>query len=249
VENTKIGFAQTANRVFTWAIKLFLRMMKRKIVFTEDGSHTLYVQDIDEQFHSRFGAISESEHIFIQAGLLHKNRIADHPVSVLEIGFGTGLNALLTCVKAEELQQHVFYQSIELYPLTHKEYLELNYGDCIQNEQAKHIFSLIHQCDWETVQPISPHFQLLKQKISALSAHYPKACFDVVYFDAFSPNVQPELWTKPLFEQIYQSMKNGGVLVTYCTKGTVKKTLAEVGFQIEKLPGPKGKREILRATL
>jgi len=222
-------------------------MIKRKIVLTEDGSHTLYVKDIDEQFHSRFGAMQESEHIFIQAGLLHKNVIENDAISVLEIGFGTGLNALLTCLKAEELKKNIVYHTVELYPLTCKEYSELNYCNFISNVNAHHFFSFIHQCNWETVQSVSTHFQLLKQNISALTAQYPAARFDVVYFDAFSPDVQPELWTQPLLKKIHQSMKPHGVLVTYCTKGTVKNILKEVGFSIEKLPGPKGKREILRA--
>jgi tRNA U34 5-methylaminomethyl-2-thiouridine-forming methyltransferase MnmC len=219
----------------------------RSIVLTEDGSHTLYVMDIDESFHSRFGAVQESEHIFIQSGLLHKNVIENHPISVLEIGFGTGLNALLTCMKAEELKKDIFYQSIELYPLTSTEYNGLNYGDFSNNVHAKDFFSRIHHCSWETIQSVSHYFKLLKQNVSALSAHYPKESYDVVYFDAFSPDVQPELWTKPLFEKIYQSMKSDGILVTYCTKGVVKNILKEIGFHIEKLPGPKGKREILRA--
>jgi tRNA U34 5-methylaminomethyl-2-thiouridine-forming methyltransferase MnmC len=220
---------------------------KRSIVLTEDGSHTLYVKDIDEQFHSRFGAIQESEHIFIQSGLLHKNVIENNPISVLEVGFGTGLNALLTGLKAEELTKDIVYHTVELYPLTSNEYTALNYGDFIKNEHAKTLFSLIHSSNWEISQPITVHFQLLKQKTSALTAQYPAECFDVVYFDAFSPDVQPEMWTKELFEKIYKSMKLNGILVTYCTKGIVKKTLIEVGFSIEKLPGPKGKREILRA--
>jgi len=223
------------------------KINKRKIVLTEDGSHTLYVKDIDEQFHSRFGAIQESEHIFIQAGLLHKNGIENDAISVLEIGFGTGLNALLTCLKAEELKKEIFYHTIELYPLNFKEYTALNYCDFINNVNAPHFFSFIHHCNWETIEPVSTYFKLLKQCISALTAHYPKESFDIVYFDAFSPEAQPELWTKPLFENIYQSIKQNGILVTYCTKGTVKNILKEVGFNIKKLPGPKGKREILRA--
>jgi tRNA U34 5-methylaminomethyl-2-thiouridine-forming methyltransferase MnmC len=220
---------------------------KRSVVLTEDGSHTIYVKDIDEQFHSRFGAIQESEHIFIQSGLLHQNVIENNPVAVLEIGFGTGLNALLTALKAEELQKDIHYHTIELYPLSHREYTELNYADNISNTHAKSLFSFIHNCEWETTQSISHHFKLVKQRASALTAHYPKERFHVVYFDAFSPDAQPELWTKSLFEKIYLSMKPHGVLVTYCTKGIVKNILKEVGFSIKKLPGPKGKREILRA--
>jgi tRNA U34 5-methylaminomethyl-2-thiouridine-forming methyltransferase MnmC len=228
-------------------MKMGTNFNKRSVVLTEDGSHTLYVKDIDEQFHSRFGALQESEHIFIQAGLLYKNVIENNPVSVLEIGFGTGLNALLTCLKAEELKKEIYYHTVELYPLTPKEYSELNYGDFVKNDQAKNIFPIIHHCDWETIQPVSTYFKLLKQRVSALTAYYPKESFDVVYFDAFSPDVQPELWSKELFEKIYQSLKSNGIIVTYCTKGVVRKTLVEVGFAIKKLPGPKGKREILRA--
>jgi tRNA U34 5-methylaminomethyl-2-thiouridine-forming methyltransferase MnmC len=228
-------------------MKMETTFNNRSLVLTEDGSHTLYVKDLDEQFHSRFGALQESEHIFIQAGLLHKNVMVNNSIAVLEIGFGTGLNALLTCLKAEELQKEIFYHTVELYPLTCKEYSKLNYCDVINKEKKKNLFSIIHDCNWETIQSVSTFFKLLKQRVSALTAHYPTETFDVVYFDAFSPDVQPELWSKPLFEKIYQSMKPNGIIVTYCTKGTVKKTLVEVGFRIEKLPGPKGKREILRA--
>ena len=221
--------------------------MKRKIILTEDGSSSLFVEELNEHYHSVHGAVQESLHIFIRAGLQDEIVRNLQTINILEIGFGTGLNALLTYFSALETHNKIRYTSIEPYPLTWEEIQLLNYPDFIKNPSASSIFEQIHENSWEEFQEITQHFSLCKHKQSALEIPYPTLCFDLVYFDAFAPNVQPELWSEDLFEKIYQSMKPKSVLVTYSTRGSVKTALKNVGFQLEKLPGPKGKREILRA--
>ena len=220
--------------------------MKRQTVLTDDGSSSLFSEKVNQYYHSHFGALQESMHIFIEAGLC--SDILSHldNLSILEIGFGTGLNALLTCVKAEELHKKIYYETLELYPLTQQEVESLNYPDILPYSGVKEVFTKIHLAPWNIKQIISEDFTLQKRLISAIDANYTPNRFDLVFFDAFSPEAQPELWTEELFGSIYHSMKKGGILLTYCTKGSVKKILAALGFQIEKLPGPIGKREILR---
>ena len=221
-------------------------MMNRKIVVTDDGSSSIFSEEVNQHYHSHFGALQESKHIFIDAGLCAETVSHLEEISVLEIGFGTGLNALLTCLKAKELHKKVYYETLELYPLTQQEVEQLNYPDILPCLNVRELFEKIHLAKWNNKQTISENFILHKRLVSAIDANYTPNRFDVVYFDAFSPEAQPELWSKELFEPIYNSMKNGGILLTYCTKGTVKKTLTDIGFQIEKLAGPVGKREILR---
>jgi len=220
--------------------------MKRKIILTEDGSHTIFSEEVNQHYHSRFGALQESKHIFIDAGLCCEIIAPLETVSILEIGFGTGLNALLTYFRAKELNKTVYYETIEPYPLSLYEVALLNYPNLLSYTNANEIFTILHNTVWNKAQTISNNFTLLKRKMSATKATYTPNRFDLVYFDAFSPEVQPELWTKELFESIYNSMKNGSILLTYCSKGSVQKTFAECGFLIEKLSGPIGKREILR---
>jgi len=220
---------------------------KRKIVLTADGSHTLFSEEVNQYYHSHFGAWQESMHIFINNGLCSEILAHLEQISVLEIGFGTGLNALLTFFKAEELRKKIYYETLELYPLTLQETELLNYPDILPYSNVKEVFTTIHHTTWNEKCIISEYFTLHKRQISAIHANYTPHKFDLVYFDAFSPEVQPELWTKEVFETIYNSMKKKSILLTYCTKGTVKNRLRATGFEIEKLPGPIGKREILRA--
>jgi len=219
--------------------------MKRKIVLTNDGSNSIFSEDVNEHYHSHFGALQESKHIFIDAGFCSGILSDLETVSILEIGFGTGLNALLTYFKANELQKKIYYETLELYPVSQQEVEQLNYPSLLPYSDAKEIFTTLHNVSWNKKQIISENFTLHKRQTSAINANYTPNRFDLVYFDAFSPDVQPELWTKEVFEPIYQSMKQNSILLTYCTKGSVKKILAELGFQLEKLPGPVGKREIL----
>ena len=221
--------------------------MQRKIILTQDGSSSLFVEDLNEHYHSIHGAVQESKHIFIQAGLLSEPLSPLKTINILEIGFGTGLNALLTYFSALENHKIIHYTAIEKYPLTSQEIQSLNYTDLLEYSSAKDVFQKIHKTSWEKPEKISKNFILCKQEQSALKVSYPCNSFDLVYFDAFAPDVQPELWKEELFGKIYQSMKPQSVLVTYSTKGIVKQALKNTGFQLEKLPGPKGKREILQA--
>jgi tRNA U34 5-methylaminomethyl-2-thiouridine-forming methyltransferase MnmC len=222
--------------------------MKRKVITTSDGSSTLYVEDLDEHYHSVHGAIGESEHIFIRAGFHADHLIGQEAIAVLEIGFGTGLNALLTYFAALEMHKRVHYTTIEPFPLTDTEVSLLNYTDFLP-EQSKEIFGRLHRSAWEEDVSISDDFVLCKHRQSALATAFSSDSFHLVYFDAFAPLVQPELWTDELFTTISKWMRKGGVLVTYSSKGTVKRSLQQAGFSVEKLPGPTGKREIIRATL
>jgi len=221
--------------------------MKREIILTSDGSNSLFVESLNEHFHSHFGALQESEHIFICSGLCSPELIHFEKFSIFEMGLGTGLNAFLTYYHAQKLKKKVFYESVELYPVTQEEYLRLNYAQLVNEINAEAIFNKIHTCKWNIPQSLSHNFILQKHALSILNFDFPVEKYNLIYFDAFSPKVQPELWTRALFEKLYSSLQPKGILVTYCTKGIVKNRLREVGFEIEKLPGPIGKREILRA--
>ncbi|MDR0206977.1 MAG: tRNA (5-methylaminomethyl-2-thiouridine)(34)-methyltransferase MnmD [Bacteroidales bacterium] len=220
--------------------------MKRHLVITEDDSSSFYDEEVNQYYHSHFGALQESLHIFINAGLCSEYLSHLAHISILELGFGTGLNALLTYFKAEEMQKKIYYETLELYPLTPKEAAQLNYPNILDYENVKEIFTTLSSTPWDENVVISEHFTLNKRQISAIGAQYSPHFFNLVYFDPFSPDVQPELWTKAVFESIFNSMSDNAILLTYCTKGTVKEVMRKIGFEIEKLPGPAGKREILR---
>lgn len=218
--------------------------MNVKLVLTEDGSHTLAVPSLEEHYHSVHGAVSESRHIFINAGLKYalQNKTK---VNILEIGFGTGLNALLTFIELSGKKIFCDYTGVELYPLPEQIYSVLNYPSFL-NVPGKNFLSL-HQCKWNEKVKISDYFLLNKIQTSAIDIVPEPSHYDLVYFDAFGPDKQPEMWSEEIFHKIFCSLKNGGVLATYSTKGSVKRMLKTAGFSIEKLPGPTGKREILRA--
>jgi tRNA U34 5-methylaminomethyl-2-thiouridine-forming methyltransferase MnmC len=222
------------------------QMNEGTIVVTADGSHTIFHPSLQEHYHSSFGAISESRHIFIGAGLLHILQSISE-INILEIGFGTGLNALLTLIHAQEQKVKVEYTGLEAYPLPAPVYTSLNYSSCLGETSTQDSYLRMHDCDWNKVIRISEYFTLTKVKTRLEDVRLEKEKFHLVYFDAFSPEVQPEMWTPEIFEKIFSSMANGGILVTYSCKGVVKRTLKATGFRIEKLPGPQGKREILRA--
>jgi tRNA U34 5-methylaminomethyl-2-thiouridine-forming methyltransferase MnmC len=212
--------------------------MERRIKKTGDGSHTIYIPDLDEHYHSIQGAVAESMHIYIGTGFDFSDR---DPVRVLEFGLGTGLNVLLTLQRAELSGRKVFYHAIEKYPLskTELDFLNLSELDPV-------VFRSIHEAGWSTATQISASFALYKEKSDFREAS-PSGQFDVIYYDAFGPEVQPALWSAEIFGKVFQMALPGGVLVTYSSKGQVRRNLAAAGFLIEKLPGPKGKREILRA--
>ncbi len=222
-------------------------MMKREIVITEDGSSSLYVEEIQEHFHSHFGAIQEAQHIFIHYGFCEKMKSELKQISILEIGFGTGLNCFLTILESEKDSISVYYEGVEKYPLSETEYKQLNYSTLLDSNKHP-LFLNLHETPWNQLTKISHGFELCKRECSFLTTSFDLNKFDLVYFDPFSPDKQPEMWEFSVIKKVYDSMKNGAILLTYCTKGIVKRTLKEVGFSIEKIPGPIGKREILRAT-
>ena len=217
--------------------------MQRKIITTSDGSKTIHIVEWDEQYHSKHGAIQEAYHVFIKSGLsLFKN---GH-VAILEIGFGTGLNAFITLLEAKKHRLNIFYNGVEAYPITSEELEQLNYISELRAEDSQAEFELMHHCPWEKDVRITPDFTLHKQQkdFSELTV---ENTFDLIYFDAFGARVQPELWTEAIFAIMFRAIKSNGILVTYAAKGSVRRAMQAVGFVVERLPGPPGKREMLRA--
>ena len=218
--------------------------MERVIIKTADGSDSLYVKDLNEHYHSIHGAVQESEHVFIDAGLKYISA-RNKNISVLEIGFGTGLNAYLTFIESSKLDLIINYSALETFPLEMDLIEKLNYAECLNEE--KDILKTIHACDWEKEIAVSNFFILHKIK-NSLQEIILSDSYDLIYFDAFGPNVQPEMWTEELFSKLFSALKPEGVLVTYCAKGEVKRILKRVGFDVESLKGPPGKREMVRAN-
>lgn len=218
--------------------------MERKIIITADGSHSLFIPSMDENYHSVHGAIGESMHVFINAGL---KKCKQQHIRILEVGFGTGLNALLTLIETLGSNISIHYTGIEKYPLIKEEYSDLNYPDILGKEK-KDSFLKMHGCEWEKDIEIRENFIL--RKIKADLTHYEfneESLFDLVYFDAFAPNKQPDLWNTDIYRKIYNNCSDEAILVTYCAKGIVRRELVSAGFSAERLPGPPGKFEMLRA--
>lgn len=215
-----------------------------KPVITSDNSHTFFNEKTGEHYHSTFGAITESLHIFINAGLDFRAKKLNE-INILEVGFGTGLNAMLSCNYAVSKNIGINYFSLEAFPIKQEEAILLNYPNLL--ESSKDEFQRMHE-DTEEEIVINEHFTIRKKFAKLESLNLPEDEFDVVFFDAFSPEVQPELWTEEIFEMIFKSMKQKGILTTYSCKGIVKRALKSAGFKIEKIPGPPGKREFLRAV-
>ena len=219
--------------------------MTQQLVITEDGSSSIFIAELDEHYHSIHGAIQESNHVFIQAGLFQKLK-QQKEISILEIGFGTGLNTLLTCIESEQHQQKINYTAIEKFPLQENIYQQLNFCSLLDEPNCANFFNSIHATSWESNNQISTNFNLIKLQQNIEDIKFENQ-FDIIYFDAFAPSAQPELWTSEVFDSMFKSLKNNGILVTYCAKGVVKRTLKSVGFKVEALPGPIGKREMTRA--
>jgi tRNA U34 5-methylaminomethyl-2-thiouridine-forming methyltransferase MnmC len=213
-------------------------------VLTGDNSHTLFHTGVNEHYHSTFGAIQESKHVFIEAGL-EQLPIYNDPVRILEIGFGTGLNALLSVKWSLTHNHRIEYTSIEPFPINAEVVRKLNYPELVGLEQE--LFMALHRSGTKWCE-VSTNFRFKLHKEKLQDCSLPVAHYDLVFFDAFSPEAQPEMWTSEVFRQIAQSMKAGGLLTTYSSKGMVKRALIASGFSIEKVPGPPGKWEILRAT-
>ena len=220
--------------------------MKREIILTGDGSPTIYLPDLDEHYHSIHGAIQESQHVFIQNGL-HEFRNQKN-ISILEIGLGSCLNALLTAIAGKENNGSIIhYTGIEAFPLTELEQDKMNYAQNFANSTALEIQKAINQATWNTTINIHSSFILTKVIGKVQEIELKPEEFDIVYFDAFGPRAQAEMWTKELFSKLFKTLKNNGLFVTYCAKGQVKRDLIAVGFEVENRPGPPGKREITLA--
>ncbi len=218
--------------------------MQREIQLTADGSHTVSIPEMKVTYHSMHGAVQESIHVFIEAGLRPlMNHNAPNPIQVLEIGFGTGLNALLSLREAIQHQQKIVYLSVEPYPLSAAESALLNYG--VQLDLPD-IFLSLHEAAWERELLIHPFFSLHKRRTS-LQDFSTGALFHIIFFDVFAPTVQPDLWTEAIFSKLYPLLMPGGCLLTYCSKSIVRKAMTGAGFNVEKIPGPFGKREMVRA--
>lgn len=211
-----------------------------EIKTTTDGSFTIFLPEINEHYHSINGAIQESMHVFINAGL--KQHQSNY-LNILEIGFGTGLNAFLTLLNNISTLKSINYYGIERYPLALETIQNINYGKLCDNEE---LFLKLHKCNWEEPIPITSNFILHKIETDANKYHFNDP-IDLVYFDAFAPEKQPEMWNIDLFYKLYQCMCSEGILTTYCAKGSIRRMMQEVGFIVERIPGPAGKREMLRA--
>ena len=220
--------------------------MKRSIITTSDGSKTIQIEGWNEQYHSIHGALQEAKHVYINAGLktFLERQPKQNALTVLEIGFGTGLNALLTALESLNISQEICYHGIEAYPVEAEELQALGYHTLIGSDPS--IFQDIHNCSWHETHKILPHFSIVKRQ-AFFSDIAEVNEFDVIYFDAFGPRVQPNLWIESIFKKMYEALRPNGLLVTYCAKGSVRRCMQAVGFEVQRLPGPPGKREMLRA--
>lgn len=219
-----------------------------RIVETQDGSHSLISERFGVSYHSKYGAVQESRHVFIEAGL-HLKLPGLSVVNVLEMGFGSGLNALLSLLAAHETEKAITYHAVEAFPITLEQAQALNYSDFLASDSIPYqaLFQELHRCSWGEEHPISDKFTFLKWLSTIEDQILPSSFYHVVYFDAFAPSSQPELWTPDVLGKFYDALTPGGVLVTYCAKGTVKRALKSLGFKVEGIPGPPGKREMTRA--
>ena len=217
--------------------------MKKEIILTRDGSSSIFLPELNETYHSRFGAIQEAKHVFIKNGLSFFN---DKSVSILEIGFGTGLNAFITFLETLETHQNINYVGVEAYPVAIEIIENLNYVSALNATAYQSIFDEMHLSDWESVNRIATHLNLTKrkQKFEEISD---SNTFNLIYFDAFGFDVQPELWSEAIFQKMYEALLPNGVLVTYACRTSIKKAMINAGFKVEKLQGAPGKREMLRA--
>ena len=214
-----------------------------KIITSNDGSHTIYRKDIDEHYHSIHGSIQESIHVFINAGLrdyLKTKQVVT--LNILEIGFGTGLNTLLTIEENQRLKQNILYHTIEPFPIPSSIIEKINF-----KEINKEVFFKIHDFNWEINNSINDYFTFVKIK-NKIEDFNPTIKYDLIYYDAFGPNSQQEMWELKIFKHLYNLLNKNGAIVTYCAKGQVRRDFESVGFKVERLPGPKGKREMLRGV-
>jgi len=220
-------------------------MNENEIIETQDGSHSIYSPKFGVTYHSKYGAVQESRHVFIESGLFFL-ALTRKDIAVLELGMGTGLNAFLTLIEAQRLQLQIRYEAVEAFPLSQQQARRLNHPAILESGTFRNQFLALHEAAWGEPIQLTPSFEFKKEMHRFEEIDYPPL-FDLVYFDAFAPNAQPELWELPTLRRVFDALKPGGVLVTYCAKGAVKRGLKQLGFKVEALPGPPGKREMTRA--
>jgi tRNA U34 5-methylaminomethyl-2-thiouridine-forming methyltransferase MnmC len=221
--------------------------MWRKLIVTGDGSHSIQVPELGVSYHSIHGAIQESSYVFIEAGFNAAGLDRPGTLSILDMGLGTGLNALLTLIESEKQSRKIYYETIEAYPLTLDEAKQLNYCSILERKDLQKTFEYLHECVCAEETEISTNFLFKKTKANLLCFETSHT-FELIYFDAFDPSVQPELWTQGIFEKMFSMLRPRGILTTYSSKGTVRRAMQAAGFTVEKIPGPPGKREIVRAV-
>ncbi|MBW1295603.1 tRNA (5-methylaminomethyl-2-thiouridine)(34)-methyltransferase MnmD [Aquimarina litoralis] len=222
--------------------------MKREVITTSDGSTTIHFPELNEHYHSKHGAINEAKHVFIKNGfeyILTSKKLDE--LKILEIGFGTGLNAFITFLEGIRADQKIKYVGVEAYPVLANEIKLLNYVKELEATDHQTIFEDLHQKPWENLHAISDTFLLLKRE-QLFEDIEDENSYDLIYFDAFGARVQPSLWEVSIFKKMYNALLPNGILVTYAAKGSVRRAMQEVGFMVERLPGPPGKREMLRAS-
>ncbi|GAB3194195.1 tRNA U34 5-methylaminomethyl-2-thiouridine-forming methyltransferase MnmC [Pontibacter aydingkolensis] len=219
--------------------------MHLEIRQTKDGSNTLYVPELNEHYHSVHGALQESQHVFIKHGLEHVMS-SKKDIKILEVGFGTGLNAILTYPFALAKKAFLQYDTLEKHPLQQEVVNQLQFDKVILNPELHDVFLKMHAAPWNEPVDLIPYFTLQKMHETLEEFVAPQSYYDIVYFDAFAPEKQPELWSEEMFVKLYNAIRPGGVLVTYCAKGSFKRNLKAAGFVVEALPGPPGKREMTR---
>ena len=223
--------------------------MKREVVETRDGSDSIYVHELDEHYHSSHGAINESRHVFIRHGLDFQSGISgqNEELNIFEVGFGTGLNLMLAIEFALENKTEMRYWGVEAFPIEPELFGQLNYCGSVKVDGCEELFRRIHKMDWETEAELLDRIKAKKIKGYLEEIMLPEEYFDVIFFDAFSPRSNPELWTVEVFEKLFRAMKPDASLVTYCVQGNARRAMKAAGLVVEKLPGPPGKREMARA--
>ncbi len=219
-------------------------ILNRKIIITSDGSSSIFLEELQETYHSVFGAIQEANHVYLKEGF---SQMTLSEFNILEMGFGTGLNAFLTALEAQKQHKKVRYHAVEGFPITQEEVAVLNYPDQVDDSNAVRCFNQLHQIDWEVELEINDSFRLKKMKALFEEVQLESGCYDLIYFDAFGYPYQPELWSELIFKKMYDALAPQGILVTYACRGPIKVAMRNVGFRVERLPGPPGKRQMIRA--
>ena len=221
-------------------------MSELEIFKTQDGSHSVLSHQFGVSYHSKYGAIQETRHVFVEAGLFQQ-ALKKSDMHILDIGFGTGLNAYLTLLEGQKRNLSIRYDAVEKFPMPEEQVAQLNYADQIRaTEEEKQWFESLHQSTWSDWHTITPGFEFCKHQMDIQSVDFENR-FDLIYYDAFAPSAQSELWEEPVMERMQRALVPGGILVTYCAKGAFKRTLKSLGFEVETLQGPPGKREMTRA--